>query len=585
MSVRPNADTLDPYPTTSLAGVVPVNESHISSVPRSARDAAHVEADETAPAAPRPEADVGRSGWTGGRIAALVIGTLLVLSSLVLLGAGGTSLWADRTQRDGGYATTGAHEFSTSGSALATEPTHLGSAGVGWLYSPALLGKVRIRVTPVSAGAPLFVGIGRSADVDRYLAGVNHTLISDFFRSKVEAIGGGTPRSAPGAQDFWVASSTGSGARNLVWDSTKGAWTVVVMNADGRRGIDVRADLGARLRALLWIAVGLLVAGAVLLAGGILLVAGALRRRRAGRAGMGLPDRETTLANQSPPTSARPGGGKPGAGRSESQVRTMSAPSSVNLTLRAARWSAAHRRKAVLGWLAFVVVAFGIGSVAGVVKMTTSDYAIGDSGAADRVLAREFPNQRSLEEVLIQSRTGSRLAPAQLQAAVNDLVTRLSRTAAAASIRSPLDAANAEQISKDGRSALVTFQITGNPDTAQDRVGPALAATAAIQRAHPALFIGQVGDASALKAIDKRIASDFKRAEVTSLPVTLVILVAAFGALVAAGIPLLLGLTSVAAALGLTALLSHLLHVDQSIQSVACSAIRSSGVAWRRHCW
>jgi RND superfamily putative drug exporter len=86
---------------------------------------------------------------------------------------------------------------------------------------------------------------------------------------------------------------------------------------------------------------------------------------------------------------------------------------------------------------------------------------------------------------LIQGRTGSRLAPAQLQPAVDDLVTRLSRTAAVASIRSPLAAANAEQISKDGRSALVTFQITGNPDTAQDRVGPAIAATAAIQRAHP----------------------------------------------------------------------------------------------------
>jgi len=476
---------------------------------------------------------------------------------MVLLGAGGTALWADRTQRDGGYATTGSHEFSTSGSALASERTHLGSAGVGWLYSPALLGKIRIRVTPVSAGRPLFVGIGRSADVDRYLAGVNHTLISDFFRNKVEAIGGGTPRSAPGAQNFWVASSIGSAAQNVVWDSTKGAWTVVVMNADGRPGINVRADLGARLAALLWIAVGLLVAGAVLMVGGVLLVAGALRGRRASRA-----------SNQGRPMSTRPGGGKSGAVPSEFKVRTMSAPSFVNLTLRAARWSAAHRWRAVLGWLAFVLVTFGIGSVVGVVKMTTSDYAIGDSGAADRVLAREFPNQRSLEEVLIQSRTGSRLAPAQLQAAVNDLLTRLSRTPAVASIRSPLEAANAEQVSKDGRSALVTFQITGNPDTAQDRVGPALAATATIQRAHPALFIGQVGDASANKAINKRIASDFKRAEVTSLPVTLVILVAAFGALVAAGIPLLLGLTSVAAALGLTALLSHLLHVDQSIQSV-----------------
>jgi uncharacterized membrane protein YdfJ with MMPL/SSD domain len=240
----------------------------------------------------------------------------------------------------------------------------------------------------------------------------------------------------------------------------------------------------------------------------------------------------------------------------------------MNLTSRAARWSAAHRRTAVLGWLAFVLVTFAIGSVVGVVKMTTSDNAIGDSGAADRILARQFPNQRSLEDVLIQSRTGAPLASTQLQAAVNDLVSRLSRTRSVASIRSPLAGANAEQISKDGRSALVTFQITGNPDTAQDRVGPALAVTAAVQRAHPALSIGEVGDASARKGIDDRIAEDFKRAEVTSLPVTLVILVAAFGALVAAGIPLLLGLTSVFAALGLTALLSHLLHVDQMISSV-----------------
>ena len=72
-----------------------------------------------------------------------MIGALLVLVSLALLGAGGTGLWADLTQRDAGYVTTGVHTFSTSGSALATEPTELGSAGVGWLYSPGLLGKVQ----------------------------------------------------------------------------------------------------------------------------------------------------------------------------------------------------------------------------------------------------------------------------------------------------------------------------------------------------------------------------------------------------------------------------------------------------------
>ena len=222
----------------------------------------------------------------------------------------------------------------------------------------------------------------------------------------------------------------------------------------------------------------------------------------------------------------------------------------------------------MLGWLAFVFVAFAIGSRVGVVTMTISDNAIGDSGAADRILAREFPTQRSLEEVLIQRRDGGRLPPAALRAAVDDLVVRLSRAPAVASIRSPLRAANADQISTDGRSALVTFQITGNPDTAQERVGPALAATAAVQRANPELRVGEVGDASANKAISKRIGADFRRAEITSLPVTLVILVFAFGALVAAGIPLLLGMTAVAAALGLTALLSHVLHVDVSINEV-----------------
>ena len=222
----------------------------------------------------------------------------------------------------------------------------------------------------------------------------------------------------------------------------------------------------------------------------------------------------------------------------------------------------------MLGWLAFVFVAFAIGSSVGLVLMTTEDYAIGDSGAADQVLAREFPNERTPEQVLIQRRDGGRLELAELRAALDDLVGRLLHTPAVAEIRSPLAADNGDLISKDGRSALVLFQITGDPDTAQERVDPALAATAVVQRAHPALLIGEVGDASATKAVSKRIADDFQRAEFTSLPVTLLILVLAFGALVAAGIPLLLGITAVGAALGLTALLSHLLHVDESINSV-----------------
>jgi hypothetical protein len=208
-----------------------------------------------------------------------VVGALLALVALVLLGAGGTVLWANLAQRDAGYVTTDVHEFSTAGSALATDPTDLGSSGTGWLYAPALLDKVRIRVTPVTAGSPVFVGIGRSADVDRYLAGVNHTVIADFWTDKVEAVDGGTSASAPGGQDFWVASATGRGTQTVVWDPTDGSWSVVVMNGDGQPGIDVETDLGARIPALRWIAVGLLLGGAVFAVGGTLLIVGAIRTR------------------------------------------------------------------------------------------------------------------------------------------------------------------------------------------------------------------------------------------------------------------------------------------------------------------
>jgi hypothetical protein len=227
-----------------------------------------------------PDVAAHPSGWTGGRITAVVVGAVIGLFALVLLGAGGTGVWADLTQRDGDYVTTDAHAFSTAGSALATESTKLGTSGVGWLYAPGLLDKVRIRVTPVSAGGALFVGIGPTADVDRYLAGVNHTLISDFWGDKVEPRAGDTPAAAPGTQHFWVASATGAGAQTLVWDAAKGSWTVVVMNADGRPGVDVKADLGARFPALVWIAVGLLVAGAVFMTGAVLLIVGAIRRHR-----------------------------------------------------------------------------------------------------------------------------------------------------------------------------------------------------------------------------------------------------------------------------------------------------------------
>ena len=307
----------------------------------------------------RSEAVPRASRWTAGRITAIVIGTLLVLVSLVMLGAGGTGLWADRTQRDDGYVTTDFHDFSTSGAALATVSTELGSAGIGWLYAPGLLDKVRIRVTPASAGPPLFVGIGPSTDVDRYLAGVNHTIITEFWEEKTEAVAGGAPAAAPGMQDFWVASSTGSGARTLEWEPTDGSWTVVVMNADGRPGINVGADLGARMPAVLGIALGVLIAGAVFLAGGGLLIAGAFRRGGSSAPGpkggvMSTPSISVTAARAV--TSGK------------AEVEAYQAVRQYSLAQILAVWAAAALPMGVLAWIVAPALADGL-SGAGDVPM------------------------------------------------------------------------------------------------------------------------------------------------------------------------------------------------------------------------
>jgi uncharacterized membrane protein YdfJ with MMPL/SSD domain len=238
-----------------------------------------------------------------------------------------------------------------------------------------------------------------------------------------------------------------------------------------------------------------------------------------------------------------------------------------NLTARAADWSARHRRAVVLGWLAFVIVAAAAGGAVGMATPTQVETENGQSRLADQIQAREFPRERAGEEILIENPAG-RLAASDLRAAVGELIARLSRTPSVAAIQSPLARGNAGQLSKDGHAALLTFQITGDPNTAQNRVALALAATAAVQRVHPELFIGELGLASTNNAVNTLVTEDFHKAEATSVPVTLLILVLAFGALVAAGVPLLLGLTAVAAALGLTELLSHLLHVEQSITSV-----------------
>ena len=259
-------------------------------------------------------------------------------------------------------------------------------------------------------------------------------------------------------------------------------------------------------------------------------------------------------------------------GEPASEQAPMSEPPSTptkrpaNLAGRMGRWSARHRKLAIFGWLGFVVVSFAIGNVLITPKEATNAMGPGESGRASAILEDGFA-QPAGELVLLQSDSLRASDPA-FEAAITDVVAALVSQDAVQKIRSPLVAENEGQIAADGRSAIVEFQIRGDADLAQDKVEPILDAVAAVQADHPQLFIGQFGDASANKALNESLNSDLGRAGLFSLPVTLVILVVVFGALVAAGIPLLLALTAVFATFGLWALPSQIWPSDESIYAM-----------------
>ncbi len=216
----------------------------------------------------------------------------------------------------------------------------------------------------------------------------------------------------------------------------------------------------------------------------------------------------------------------------------------------------------MLAWLALVVGASVLGAAVSQRHLTDAQMGNGQSGQGTRVLQAAFP-YHSGEEVLIQAPAGVPSSAPIVRRAVTDLASRLGRIESVANVVTPYGARGRGLVSRDGRSVLVTFSLAGDSNRAQSEVPAALAATAATQRAFPALRVQEFGTASVTRALVAAYGRDFSSAEHTSLPVTLVVLLIAFGSLMAAGVPLVLGMTAVAAALGLLSPLSRLFPVAQ----------------------
>lgn len=261
------------------------------------------------PVGPVPPAAGARSasagGWTGGRVAAVVVGSLLLLSATAPLVAGGSLAWADRTQREDGWLTSGDAAVATDGYAVVSPEVELQVEDTPVVVE-RLLGDTRLTAMPGSDDE-LFLGLARAEDVDAYLGGVARQVDSwpaedpagagwvrtgpgiDRWYTDAGSVelAGTRPATPPGEQDIWVTSTSGAGPLTLTWTPQPGNWSAVLMRSDGGAGVDAEVSVGATAPGLGWIAAGLLVLGLVLLAVGGLLVGLAVRGASStpGRAG------------------------------------------------------------------------------------------------------------------------------------------------------------------------------------------------------------------------------------------------------------------------------------------------------------
>jgi hypothetical protein len=225
-------------------------------------------------------ADIGqsRAGWTFGRIMSVLAGSLLALCALGLIAGGGYLLSAATS--DGGWVELGHGTYQTDTYAVVTEPEN-------WSTQNYVLGnvdKVRIRVTPGNAAAPVFVGMARSNDVESYLNGIQYVTVhgaSNYHVSYTQH-DGHAPATPPAKAVPWTVQSTGTGTQTLEFNAQeqRGDQVLVVMNADGSPSVSGKAKSQATQPSLTWIASGFLAGGIVVAIGAAFLILMPIRRAK-----------------------------------------------------------------------------------------------------------------------------------------------------------------------------------------------------------------------------------------------------------------------------------------------------------------
>jgi len=223
------------------------------------------------------------------RLAAIIAAGVVAVISLGFLGTGAMLLWADSEGDRDGYIATDTERFKTDARALATENLDVDLDGPEGLLDGGTLGKLRIEAAS-NGGKPVFVGIARTSEVEDYLRGSAHDIVTDVefspFHVDYSTQAGARTPAPPAQQGFWAASTDGQGDQALTWDVEDGDWSVVVMNADGSRGVDAGVSAGVRVGWLDEAGLASLGTGLILLAfaGGLVFVGVRSRPRAASAA-------------------------------------------------------------------------------------------------------------------------------------------------------------------------------------------------------------------------------------------------------------------------------------------------------------
>ncbi|MFJ3773175.1 MMPL family transporter [Streptomyces sp. NPDC090075] len=222
-----------------------------------------------------------------------------------------------------------------------------------------------------------------------------------------------------------------------------------------------------------------------------------------------------------------------------------------SVTVRVARWSAAHPWRAIVGWFVFVALCLGASAAVGTHSATTEDYRVGKAGKAEAIATEGGLQRRPVEQIVIDSPSGT-LDVSAARAAAADVTTRMRKLQEVDRVEKPV-------LSRNGKVLMVQVVMAGEELAARKKVGPLVEQTAAVQRAHPGVRVQETGSPSMSKGLDQQRGDDLAFSEMLTLPVTVITLMIAFGSVIAAGVPVLLALSSIAAAMGLSAVASHVL--------------------------